>query len=149
MTVLVGDLAAIHDSHGLLIAQQYQLPVRVVVLNNQGGGIFYSLPIAEQPEYFERLFATPHQTSFAGLAAAAGASYRLGTPESSAEGLLLGPQVVELKFSRLARCLQRAHHGSVPSHIETCQAARGRGALRDLRRGGRHGLRDGRRSASS
>ena len=38
--LLIGDLALYHDMNGLFLAKRYQLPLTIVLLNNNGGGIF-------------------------------------------------------------------------------------------------------------
>ena len=62
VTAVIGDLAALHDMNSLALLADAQ--VVLVVLNNDGGGIFHMLPIAEYPEHFEQLFGTPHGRSF-------------------------------------------------------------------------------------
>ena len=59
--VVLGDLALHHDSNGLAAIRHSPVPVRVVVIDNDGGGIFEFLPQAEQVsrEEFEALFGTP------------------------------------------------------------------------------------------
>jgi 2-succinyl-5-enolpyruvyl-6-hydroxy-3-cyclohexene-1-carboxylate synthase len=69
---LLGDLALIHDSNGLLAGRDEGAGLVIVAINNQGGGIFSFLPQASYPEHFERLFATPHGIDIGGLAAAFG-----------------------------------------------------------------------------
>ena len=77
-TVLVtGDVALIHDSNALRIAKQYQLPLTVVLINNDGGGIFEMLPISEYGEDHERFFGTPHGIDFASLCSAYGIPHQL------------------------------------------------------------------------
>lgn len=60
---LLGDLAFLHDSNGLLApAQEERPPLRIVVSDNDGGGIFSQLEQAA-PDFatdFERVFGTPH-----------------------------------------------------------------------------------------
>lgn len=80
-TLVVGDLALIHDAGGLLNAGESArrspaLNLTIVVPDNQGGGIFERLPIAAHPTAFERCFLTPQSADFAGLAQAAGARYQ-------------------------------------------------------------------------
>lgn len=60
LTVLVGDLTALHDLNGLFFARNAQIPMVIVVINNDGGGIFSFLPIHDYPKHFERWFGTPH-----------------------------------------------------------------------------------------
>lgn len=65
VTLLIGDLAFYHDMNGLLMAKLNDIHINVVILNNDGGGIFSYLPqktAAEQ--YFECLFGTPTGLNF-------------------------------------------------------------------------------------
>ncbi len=65
-TVLViGDLSFYHDLNGLLAARLHQLNLTIVLVNNDGGGIFSFLPQASYPEHFEQLFGTPTGLDFA------------------------------------------------------------------------------------
>jgi 2-succinyl-5-enolpyruvyl-6-hydroxy-3-cyclohexene-1-carboxylate synthase len=111
---LVGDLAFLHDLNGLLIARRHQVPLTVVVVNNDGGGIFSFLPVAERvpAETFETLFGTPHGLDFEHAAALMGARYlaptsprelRVALREAVGHGL----SVVEVKVDR---------HANVPAH---------------------------------
>lgn len=60
VTVLVGDLAALHDINSLALLRQGP-PITVVAVNNDGGGIFHFLPIAEHgDDVFEEGFGVPH-----------------------------------------------------------------------------------------
>lgn len=68
---LAGDLAFLHDHNGLLVAHEAQPPLTLVVVDNDGGGLFHHVPAARVPE-FERLFATPHGRDLAAIARAAG-----------------------------------------------------------------------------
>lgn len=75
-TVLaIGDLSFIHDMNGLLAARQHHADLTVVLINNDGGGIFSFLPQASEKKYFEPLFGTPHGLDFAHAAALYGADY--------------------------------------------------------------------------
>jgi 2-succinyl-5-enolpyruvyl-6-hydroxy-3-cyclohexene-1-carboxylate synthase len=72
--VLLGDVAVLHDSSSLVALVRRQLDIRIVVVDNDGGGIFSFLPQAvELPAArFEQLFGTPHGTDIEALAAAHG-----------------------------------------------------------------------------
>ena len=66
--VLLGDLALLHDLGGLVSAARLRLPLTVLCVNNDGGGIFQFLPIARSADRFEELFATPHGLDLEGAA---------------------------------------------------------------------------------
>ncbi|MCU1359531.1 MAG: hypothetical protein JWN99_820 [Ilumatobacteraceae bacterium] len=72
--VLLGDVALLHDSSSLTALAVRGLDVRIVVIDNDGGGIFSFLPQAIELDTsrFEQLFGTPHGTDVAALAAAHG-----------------------------------------------------------------------------
>ena len=78
---LVGDLAFLHDLGALVHARRAGVRLTVVVVDNDGGGIFSFLPIAGTTERFEALFGTPHGTDLAGAAALGGGRFlRAETP---------------------------------------------------------------------
>lgn len=65
VTLVIGDLSFYHDLNSLLIAKRYRLPITIVLINNNGGGIFSFLPQAQEEEkYFEHLFGTPLDIDF-------------------------------------------------------------------------------------
>ncbi len=75
---VLGDLAALHDAPGLMFSAADARPdLCLIVVNNDGGGIFSALEPAAFTDSFERVFGTPHGTDFAALAAAAGLKYTL------------------------------------------------------------------------
>ena len=63
--LLIGDVALAHDIGGLMAARRLGLALTIVVLNNDGGGIFEFLPVAGLREIFEEHVATPHGLDFA------------------------------------------------------------------------------------
>ena len=69
--LLTGDLAFLHDLSGLLLARREAIPLTIVVLDDNGGGIFSFLPIAAQGEEvaFRELFRTPHEVELERVAA--------------------------------------------------------------------------------
>jgi 2-succinyl-5-enolpyruvyl-6-hydroxy-3-cyclohexene-1-carboxylate synthase len=62
-TLVVGDLSFLHDLNALALARERQAPFVVVVINNDGGGIFSLLPVSGTSS-FERCFGTPHGITF-------------------------------------------------------------------------------------
>jgi 2-succinyl-5-enolpyruvyl-6-hydroxy-3-cyclohexene-1-carboxylate synthase len=75
VVLLIGDVALTHDIGGLLAARRLGLGVVIVVLNNDGGGIFHFLPVAGQEDAFEEHIATPHGLDFADAARLYGTEY--------------------------------------------------------------------------
>jgi len=73
VTLLIGDLALLHDLNSLAMLRD--VPVVVVVLNNDGGGIFSFLPVAEHKEFFEPYFGTPQGVGFGPAAEMFGLGY--------------------------------------------------------------------------
>lgn len=69
--LLTGDLALLHDTNGFLIKQKFQGHLTIILINNNGGGIFEILPIADFSS-FEEYFATPQAVNIAKLCAAYG-----------------------------------------------------------------------------
>ncbi len=103
--LLIGDVAALHDLSGWLLSRTQRVPLIAVVVNNDGGGIFSFLPVAERTPHFERYFGTPHGVDFGHLAAFSGAT--LHRPTSLAElrravdvGVEGGLHLIELTTDR-------------------------------------------------
>ncbi len=68
--LLIGDIALLHDSNGLLNLIRRDVQLKIIVVDNEGGGIFSFLPQAQAMEdaQFEQLFGTPHSVDFEALA---------------------------------------------------------------------------------
>jgi 2-succinyl-5-enolpyruvyl-6-hydroxy-3-cyclohexene-1-carboxylate synthase len=102
---VIGDLTFLHDANGLVIGPYEPQPdLCVVVLNDDGGGIFALLEqgAPEHADVFERVFGTPHGTDLAALCAATGTPHeRVGLGDL---GAALAPQkglrVVEVTVDR-------------------------------------------------
>jgi 2-succinyl-5-enolpyruvyl-6-hydroxy-3-cyclohexene-1-carboxylate synthase len=75
VVLLIGDVALAHDIGGLLAARRLDLAVTIVLLNNDGGGIFHFLPVAGESDGFEEHVATPHGLDFSHAAALYGLDY--------------------------------------------------------------------------
>jgi 2-succinyl-5-enolpyruvyl-6-hydroxy-3-cyclohexene-1-carboxylate synthase len=103
--MLTGDLALLHDTNGFLIRKKFIGHLTIVLINNNGGGIFEMLPIAQFEPPFEELFATPQDIDFAQLAATYGVEYQLITSWQDLEDKLnplpnTGIRILEIRTNR-------------------------------------------------
>ncbi|HTJ79119.1 MAG TPA: 2-succinyl-5-enolpyruvyl-6-hydroxy-3-cyclohexene-1-carboxylic-acid synthase [Rariglobus sp.] len=73
--LLTGDLALLHDTNGFLSAQHFRGSLTIVLINNNGGGIFDHLPVAQFNPPFEKFWATPQDVNFGKLCAAYGVAH--------------------------------------------------------------------------
>ncbi|HEY4602227.1 MAG TPA: 2-succinyl-5-enolpyruvyl-6-hydroxy-3-cyclohexene-1-carboxylic-acid synthase [Cerasibacillus sp.] len=77
VTLLIGDLSFYHDLNGLLAAKHYELDMTIVLMNNNGGGIFSFLPQSQDNKHFELLFGTPLHIDFKHAVQMYGGTYRV------------------------------------------------------------------------
>ena len=120
--LLIGDVAFVHDSSSLAALARRDADVRIVVVDNDGGGIFSFLPQATElaSDRFEQLFGTPHGTDVPGLAAAHGLPTCTAgsTADLAAAVAVPGPHVVRVRTDRQANkavhdALHRAVHDAL------------------------------------
>ena len=67
-TLLIGDLAFLHDLNSMAMLRDLAHPMVIVIVNNNGGGIFSFLPVRQCRENFEKYFGTPHDLTFSAAA---------------------------------------------------------------------------------
>jgi 2-succinyl-5-enolpyruvyl-6-hydroxy-3-cyclohexene-1-carboxylate synthase len=108
---LIGDLAYLHDRNGLVLGPDEPRPdLTLVVIDNDGGGIFSLLPQAGV-EGFERVFGTPHGVDLAADAAAVGVPYTRATSADELATALragAGLRIVHVRTDR--RGTAELHH---------------------------------------
>ena len=77
VVLLTGDLALLHDVGALQAARRHSLNLTIVVFDNDGGGIFSYLPVADRvdPDVFEAHFRTPHGADLGDIVAGFGAGF--------------------------------------------------------------------------
>jgi 2-succinyl-5-enolpyruvyl-6-hydroxy-3-cyclohexene-1-carboxylate synthase len=87
-TLVIGDLAFLHDTNGLLGLAARAVPLRIVVIDNRGGGIFSFLPQRQALEHdrFEQLFGTPQQVDLDAVVAAHGLTGQVEILRSDRDG---------------------------------------------------------------
>ncbi|HKY97826.1 MAG TPA: 2-succinyl-5-enolpyruvyl-6-hydroxy-3-cyclohexene-1-carboxylic-acid synthase [Gemmatimonadaceae bacterium] len=126
LVLVIGDLALYHDMNGLLAAKLHHIDATVVVINNDGGGIFSFLPQSQHPAHFEMLFGTPHGLDFEPVAELYGAQYervrdsaslRRAVATSIARG---GLNIVEIRTERARNVeLHREAWAQVAAGLDT------------------------------
>jgi 2-succinyl-5-enolpyruvyl-6-hydroxy-3-cyclohexene-1-carboxylate synthase len=90
VALLIGDVALAHDIGGLLAARRHDLALTIVLLNNDGGGIFHFLPVAGETDAFEEHVATPHGLDFTHAAALYGLGYTRATTAQQLKEAIAG-----------------------------------------------------------
>lgn len=103
--MLTGDLALLHDTNGFLIRNKFVGHLTIVLVNNNGGGIFEMLPIAKFEPPFEEFFATPQNIDFSQLCASYSVEHELITSWEQLQTKLnplptSGIRVLELRTNR-------------------------------------------------
>jgi 2-succinyl-5-enolpyruvyl-6-hydroxy-3-cyclohexene-1-carboxylate synthase len=112
VALVVGDLSFLHDLNALAAAKLHGLSATIVLVNNDGGGIFSFLaqaradaPGAGLPAHYEELFGTPHGIDLGPIIEALGGAHRSvgarGLRAALAESLVAsGVRVLELRTER-------------------------------------------------
>ena len=131
VTLLVGDVSALHDATALSEASRLNVPLRVVVINNDGGGIFSFLPQARSDfvdrESFERHWGTPHGLSLVDVATAMDLRARrvdtIGEYRAEISSPIDGPSLIEIHTEReqnvlLHRTIREATHSVFRQDVE-------------------------------
>lgn len=118
--LLIGDVAFLHDIGGLLAASRHRLPLTIVLLNNDGGGIFAFLPISGEGDAYAEHIATPHGRDFAHASALYGLRHeRPATLPEFRDALrsALGADGVTVLEVRTERSANHALHQRVTAAI--------------------------------
>jgi 2-succinyl-5-enolpyruvyl-6-hydroxy-3-cyclohexene-1-carboxylate synthase len=124
VTAVIGDVAALHDLNSFGLLAQCAVPVTLVIINNDGGGIFSFLPVAKHASVFDEYFGTPHGLTFAQAAAMYGLPYlQPDSPTAFATAYTAGingsvSNAIEVTSDRAAnstqhRALQAAIHAAL------------------------------------
>jgi 2-succinyl-5-enolpyruvyl-6-hydroxy-3-cyclohexene-1-carboxylate synthase len=121
-TIVTGDLGFLHDIGGLAALRDVSTPVRIVVIDNDGGGIFHFLPqeSALDAEEFEALLGTPRGVDVAKAADLFDLPHRrLDSLADLPDVLAAGTGLIEVKTDRQAnveahRGLTRCVHDALP-----------------------------------
>lgn len=99
--LVIGDLAFYHNISALATLDDLKIQLTIILVNNNGGGIFKMLPIAEKSEKFDKYFNTPHNVDFKKVVKAFNGEYYL--PKT---------------WKSLKNCFQKSLHNTSFSVIE-------------------------------
>ncbi|MFI5177873.1 MAG: 2-succinyl-5-enolpyruvyl-6-hydroxy-3-cyclohexene-1-carboxylate synthase, partial [Vicinamibacterales bacterium] len=128
LVLVIGDVSFYHDMNGLLAAGRHKLDATIVLVNNDGGGIFSFLPQSEHPAQFEELFGTPHGLDFGAACTLYGLGYeraadRHAFRDAIARSIVApGVQVIEV---RTERAVNVALHRAIWREVQAATAGGG------------------------
>ena len=122
-TIVTGELGLLHDLGGLAALREVSTPARIVVIDNDGGGIFSFLPQAQtlSNDEFEALLGTPRGVDVAKVANLFGLPHhRLESLSQLPEALAAGTGLIEVEVDRqqnvaVHRQLTESVHAAIAS----------------------------------
>jgi 2-succinyl-5-enolpyruvyl-6-hydroxy-3-cyclohexene-1-carboxylate synthase len=125
VTLIIGDIAFLHDLNALSLLGTMNVPLQIIVLNNNGGGIFSFLPVADYSDLLETHFATPQNYSIRSAAETFGVEYV--SPQTNGEFIQryreasCSPRstIIEIKGDRNDNLLQ---HRALQAKLDTLAA---------------------------
>ena len=100
--LLIGDLALLHDLNGLIASKLQSADMTIVVMNNDGGGIFSYLPQSKEERYYEDLFGTPTGIQFKAAADMYGAEYFSAETVAQLQAALRTPKEKPVRIIEVA-----------------------------------------------
>ncbi|HEY9808168.1 MAG TPA: 2-succinyl-5-enolpyruvyl-6-hydroxy-3-cyclohexene-1-carboxylic-acid synthase [Halomicronema sp.] len=103
--LLTGDLALLHDTNGFLLRNKLKGHLTIILINNNGGGIFEMLPVSQFDPPFEEYFATPQNINFSQLSSTYNVDHQLITSWQQLQKLLnplpkTGFRILEIQTNR-------------------------------------------------
>ena len=124
--LITGDLSFLHDLNALLPAKKYSIPLIVILINNNGGGIFEMLPISSEKKLFNTFFKTPHNLNISSLVKSYGLDHHLIKGTKDFQNKLQGSlpkkslTVLEIKTdSSLSKKMRKKYWADVVKKIES------------------------------
>lgn len=129
VVLLIGDLSLLHDLSGLLSAVRLQIPLVIVVTNNDGGGIFSSLPIGELGDAvrFRELFHTPHGADLGAVVTGLGVGHRAVESSTALQEAVIvaldasSPTVIEVRVDSAASLVR---HRAIDAAVREALSSR-------------------------
>ena len=118
VVLLIGDVALAHDIGGLLAAKRHGLAITIVLLNNDGGGIFEFLPVATEGDAYVEHVATPLGLDFAHAAALYDCEHVVvETLDAFRREVLPAPERTKIVEVRTDRAENRALHAQIAEAV--------------------------------
>jgi len=124
-TLIIGDIAFLHDLNALSLLGTLSVPLQIIVLNNNGGGIFSFLPVSGYSDVFETHFATPQNYNVRSAAETFSVDYACPQTNGEFREIYTAASgsnrsiVIEIKGSRQENLLQhRALQGRISALAE-------------------------------
>ncbi len=120
--LVTGDLALLHDQNAFLLHRElaacHGASLTIVLIDNDGGGIFNNLPVARLGDPFERFFGTPQGVDWAALAAAHDITYQVITTAEELTTAVTAPPPpgLQLLHLRTDRTLTATHRKAILNH---------------------------------
>lgn len=123
--LITGDLSFVHDLSALITLKKFNPPLTIVIINNNGGGIFEALPVSGQNKYFKEYFVTPHNLNLKKISESFGLKHSLINSRGSLikelnKSLLNGsPQIIEIKTdANKSFVLRKKYFAEVKKELE-------------------------------
>lgn len=96
--LLIGDLAFLHDANGLIASRYQDVQLTIIVMNNDGGGIFSYLAQSTVEEHYEQLFGTPTGLGFEEIARMYEAQYEFVQTKEQFKNVLQQPKEKNIRM---------------------------------------------------
>lgn len=102
MIAVLGDQSCLHDLNSISLLREVKTPFLLIISNNFGGGVFSYLPVREEREHFEKLFAASHDFRFDAIARMFSIPYSSASQLDQCEELFQtnGVRILEIFTSR-------------------------------------------------
>jgi 2-succinyl-5-enolpyruvyl-6-hydroxy-3-cyclohexene-1-carboxylate synthase len=124
VTLVVGDVSFIHDLNALVASRMHGLSATIVLIDNDGCGIFSFLPQARLPEHYEELFGTPHGIDVGPIVTALGGECRVVDAAGLRSALAdpAAPARVRVLHFRTERARNVEHHREAAAAVAAALA---------------------------
>ncbi|MFY9487336.1 MAG: thiamine pyrophosphate-dependent enzyme, partial [Solirubrobacterales bacterium] len=119
--LLAGDLTVLYDVGALAVAKRHNIDLTIVCIDNDGGGIFSFLPIADHEEHFEDKIAAPSGVELRAVVEAFGMAYVAPANAQQLAQAVERPGFVHLKTDRAEN--RAGHERVVAAVLESVGAA--------------------------